>query len=161
MKKKVKNFDCSEYTSNGCGNYPVTSAFAKDDLQPQLSPGQQMLLSNAVAGKLDPRWTGPWTVVEMMGPSTVALRMGTIERKVHINRVRPLLMKDAENPVVRQDWTPPLFHTNLFKNHHQQETQERPPSVLVHHQSGGPHPVINTRSGRVIKPVQHFGRTED
>ena len=27
----------------------------------KLFPGQQVLLSNEVAGKLDPRWTGPWT----------------------------------------------------------------------------------------------------
>ena len=62
-----------------------------------------------MARKLDPRWTGPWKVVEMKGFSTVALRMGAAERRVHINRVRPLLTKDTQNPVVGQDWTPPLF----------------------------------------------------
>ena len=45
----------------------------------------------------------------MKGSSTVALRMGTAECKVHINRVHPLLTKDTHNPVVGQDWTPPLF----------------------------------------------------
>jgi len=75
----------------------------------KLFPGQQVLLSNEVAGKLDPRWTGPWTVVDMKGPLTVALKMGTAERKVHINRVCPLLMKDTETPMVGQDWTPPFF----------------------------------------------------
>ena len=140
-------------------------SYKSSDNHTQLSPGQQVLLSNAVAGKLDPRWTGPWTVVEMMGPSIVALRMGTAERKVHINRVRPLLMKDAENPVVRQDWTPPLFSYKHVQESppagNTNSVPERPPSVLLHHQPGGPHPVITTRSGQVIKAVQHFGRTED
>ena len=140
-------------------------SYKSSDTHIQLTPGQQVLLRNEVAGKLDPRWTGPWTVVEMKGLSTVVLRMGSAERKVHINRVRPLLLKDTQNPVVEPDWTPPLF-----AHEHAQEQPEtvntdvehdRPPSVLLHHQSSGPHPVITTRSGRVIKPVQRFGRTED
>ena len=117
-----------------------------------------------MAGKLDPRWTGPWTVVEMKGLSTVVLRVDSAERKVHINRVNPLLMKDRQNPVVEPDWTPPSF----TYEHAQEQLEivntdveyERPPSVLLHHQSSGPHPVITTRSGQVIKPVQRFGRTE-
>ena len=139
-------------------------SYKSSDNDTQFSTGQQVLLSNAVAGKLDPRWTGPWTstVVEMKGPSTVALRMGTAERKVHINRVRPLLMKDTETPVVRQDWTPPLFSyepvQELPPAGNTNSVPERPPSVLVH-QPGGPHPVITTHSRQVIKPVQHFGRT--
>ena len=36
-----------------------------------LKPGQQVLLSNPCAGKLQPRWTGPWLVKETRGPSTV------------------------------------------------------------------------------------------
>ena len=100
----------------------------------------------------------------MKGLSTVVLRMGSAERKVHINRVRPLLMKDTQNPVVEPDWTPPLF----AHEHAQEQSitvntdfEHDRPSVLLHHQSSGPHPVITTRSGRVIKPVQRFGRTED
>ena len=132
----------------------------------KLFPGQQVLLSNEVAGKLDPRWTGLWTVVDMKGPLTVALKMGTAERKVHINRVCPLLMKDTETPMVGQDWTPPLFSYECAEEQPQvRDTDhpepERPPSVLIHHQSSGPHPVITTRSGRVVKPVQRFGGTED
>ena len=34
--------------------------------------------------------------------------------------------------------------------------QDRSPSVLLHHQSSGPHPVITTRSGQVVKPVQRL-----
>jgi len=41
-----------------------------------LKPGQQILLSNPCAGKLDPHWTSPWTVKQMKGPSTVMLTMG-------------------------------------------------------------------------------------
>ena len=140
-------------------------SYKSGDTHAQLAPGQQVLLSNEVAGKLDPRWTGPWIVVEMKGLSTVVLRMGSAERKVHINRVRPLLMKDTQSPVVEQDWTPPLF----TYEHTQEQPQtantdfepDRLPSVLLHHQSNGPHPVITTRSGRVVKPVQRFDRTQD
>ena len=84
-------------------------SYKSSNTHTQLTAGRQVLLRNEVAGKLDPRWTGPWTVVEMKGPSTVVLKMGTTECKVHINRVCPLLMKDEQNPVVEQDWTPPLF----------------------------------------------------
>ena len=140
-------------------------SYKSSDTYTQLTPGQQVLLSNEVAGKLDPRWIGPWTVVEMKGLSAVVLRMGTAERKVHINRVRPLLMKDTQNPVVEQDWTPPLFtYEHAQEQPHMANTdpeQDKSPSALLHHQSSGPHPVITTRSGRVIKPVQRFGRTED
>ena len=140
-------------------------SYRSSDVHSQLSQGQQVLLSNEVAGKLDPRWTGPWTVIEMKGPTTVVLRMGTAERTVHINIVRPLLMKDTQNPVAEQDWIPPLFiHDNAVDQPHPRcadPEPERPPSVLIHHQSNGSHPVITTRSGRVVRPVQRFGRTED
>ena len=33
-----------------------------------LKPGQQVLLNDPCAGKLDPRWSGPWTVKQMKGP---------------------------------------------------------------------------------------------
>ena len=99
----------------------------------------------------------------MKGPSTVVLRMGTAEHKVHINRVRPLLMKDTQNPVVEQDWSPPLFTYEFAEEQPRagniDSEPDRLPSVLVHHQSSGPHPTITTRSGRVVKPVQRFGRT--
>ena len=84
-------------------------SYRSSDTHVKLFLVQQVLLSNEVAGKLDPRWTGPWMVIEMKGPSTVILRMSTAECKVHISRVRPLLMKDTQNPVVEQDWSPPLF----------------------------------------------------
>lgn len=101
----------------------------------------------------------------MKGSATVVLRMGTAERTVHINRVRTLLMKDTQNPVVEQDWTPPLFTHEYAEEQpclgNTNSEPERPPSVLVHHQSSRPHPVITTRSGQIVRPVQRFGRTED
>ena len=91
--------------------------------------------------------------------------MGITEHKVHINRGRPLLMKNTQNSVVEQDWTPPLFtYEHAQEQPHMANTdpeQDRSPSVLLHHQSSGPHPVITTRSGQVVKPVQRFDITED
>ena len=64
---------------------------------------------------------------------------------------------------MEQHWTPPLFTYE-----HAQEPppiantdpeQGGPPSVPPHHQSSGPQPLITTRSGRVVKPVQRYGRT--
>ena len=55
----------------------------------------------------------------MKGLSTVVLRMGNAEHKVHINRVHPLLTKDTHNPMVEQDWTP-----SLFAHKHAQEQPE-------------------------------------
>ena len=101
----------------------------------------------------------------MKGLSTVMLRMGSAEHKVHIIRVCPLLMRGTQNPVVEPDCTPPLF---MYE--HAQEQSETmntdaehdiPSLVLLHHQSNRPYPVITTHSGQVIKPVQWFDRTED
>ena len=75
-----------------------------------LNCGQQVLLDNPSAGKLDPRWSGPWIVKEVKGPSSVLISKGTTERLVHVNRVRPLLMEDPDDPGVTSGWSPPLFH---------------------------------------------------
>jgi len=92
--------------------------------------------------------------------------MGNAERNVHINRVRPLLTKDTGNLMVGREWTPPLFSYECAEEQPQvRDTDhpepEWPPSVLIHHQSSGPDPMITTCSGRIVKPVQRFGRTED
>ena len=144
----------------------------KGSVRTPLKPGQQVLLSNPIAGKLDPRWTGPWTVKQMKGPSTVTITMENSTRAVHINRVRPLLIEDSDSFGVKADWTPPLFHhedipeNNL--NNNSSPTKDRvsddnpdhTPSVLVHHRQNDPepYPVITTRSGRIVKPVQRYGR---
>ena len=38
--------------------------------------GQHVLLTNPICGKLDPRWTGPWTITRLVGPTTVTVQMG-------------------------------------------------------------------------------------
>ena len=78
----------------------------------RLEVGQQVLLENPSKGKLDPRWTGPWIVIALRGPSTVLLKMGITERAVHINHVCPLLTDEFKNQTepVAADWTPPLFN---------------------------------------------------
>lgn len=68
------------------------------------------------AGKLDPRWSGPWTVKQMKGPSSVVLTKENSKRTVHINRVRPLLTEDTDNCEIKADWTPPLFHHGVAIN---------------------------------------------
>ena len=94
----------------------------------KLRSGQQVLLNNPTKGKLDPRWTGPWTISDLKGPSTVLLRMGTTKCAVHINRVRPFLAEESGEQQVSTDWTPPLFH--------QEEDLTPPPSNDS--QSGSP-----------------------
>ena len=156
----------------------------KGSVRTPLKSGQQVLLSNPCAGKLDPRWTGPWLVKQMKEPSTVTLTMGSSERTVHLNRVRPLLTEDTDNCKVKADWTPPLFHYDVAdessppgddlssaddhlpatdQDHTLSEEVPREhshPSVMVHHRQNSrePHPVITTRSGRVVRPVQRFGK---
>ena len=53
--------------------------------------GQHVLLSNPSCGKLDPRWSGPWTVTELKDPTSVTIKMGRSEKTVHTNRLNPLL----------------------------------------------------------------------
>ena len=56
-----------------------------------LSVGQHVLLTNPTCVKLDPRWTGPWTITRLVGPTTVTVQMGKALRTVHVNRLRPFL----------------------------------------------------------------------
>ena len=137
----------------------------------KLNVGQQVLLNNAVRGKLDPRWTGPWEVMGLKGATTVRLKMGNSERTVHINRVRPLLTEPGEGSEPGRTWTPPLFH------HETQQTPSAPrpsepredprppnpnPEVQAHQpQTPADAPVVpvTTRSGRAVRPVQRYGWT--
>ena len=57
-----------------------------------------MLLSNATRGKLDPRWTDPWVVLECNGPTTLQIQKDGKEQVVHVSRVRPFLEEDM-NPL--------------------------------------------------------------
>ena len=146
----------------------------KGSFRSPLEPGQQVLLNNPCASKLEPRWTGPWLIREIQGPLTVTLTKGDVERTVHINRVRPLLAEDLDSNGLKTDWTPPLFHhyeitesdspDDHYSAHNCNSDDEAPrrnspPSVLVHHRqnNSGPPPVITTRSGRTVKPVQRYG----
>lgn len=147
----------------------------------RLRIGQQAFLSNPTKGKLDPRWTGPWTITGLKGPSTILLKIGTTERAVHINRVRPLLTEEACDLTVPGDWHPPLFHhqegavrsgdLGELDCSQTEEASPTPPLVSVSPQEGpqGPDlapPVptgtptpVTTRSGRQVKPVQRYGWT--
>ena len=141
----------------------------------RLLPGDLVLLNNPRAGKLDFRWTGPWTVRKMKGNSTVLLSKGRVTQAVHVNRVRPLCtdISETEDGCLANGWSPPLSQYDELPDqsspspgppeapddpHVSDPVPPRPPSVLIHHaQSGGPFPVITTSSGRVVKPVQRYG----
>ena len=69
-----------------------------------LIAGQEVLLHNPTRGKLDPRWTGPWTVI-WQDATSVKVQMGGEEQIVHN---RPLLQEDTAAKR-SQIWTPPLF----------------------------------------------------
>ena len=59
-----------------------------------LMAGQKVLVDNPTCGKLDPRWTGPWTVV-WQDSTSIKVKIGGKEQIVHINHVRPLLQEDT------------------------------------------------------------------
>ena len=140
--------------------------------KPSISVGQKVLLNNPTKGKLGLRWTGPWKVTALKGPTTIVLKIGCTERVVHANRVRPLLIDEdagADHGVLT-DWSPPLFHYNenvstpsLVENEQAEQNQEStvrtsPPDVEETPSSPPPLP-ITTRSGRQVKPVQRYGHS--
>ena len=117
-----------------------------------LNCGQQVLLDNPCAGKLDPHWSGPWIVKEVKGPSSVLISKGTSERLVYVNRVRPLLMEDPDDPGVTSGWSPPLFHHENDANAHDDTPAES--------DSSSRSSVIVTRSGRTVRPPQRYGTSD-
>ena len=149
----------------------------------KLQIGQRVLLGNPARGKLDTHWTEPWTVVNLRKPSTVLLKVGTAIKRMHLNRVRPLLPELADNrdQVVPGDWTPPLFQEGglpfLIRcrdpddstsiNDDASATVSTPvefaslmvqnPNVLRQEASGSSNDnatILSTHSGRVVKAVQ-------
>ena len=117
------------------------------------------------------RWTGPWKVTALKGPTTIVLKMGCTERVVHANRVRPLLIDEdagADHGVLT-DWSPPLFHYNenvstpsLVENEQAEQNQEstvRTSPPVEEAPSSHPPLPITTRSGRQVKPVQRYGHS--
>ena len=143
-----------------------------------LACGQQVLLDNPSAGKLDPRWSGPWIVKELRGPSSLLLLKGGSEKLVHMNRVRPLLTSKSEGPGVTSAWSPPMFNhvndpstiTDVRSDDPSNFDEGSPfsgshllpgtsaPAVSTHdEQSNSSDPQIVTRSGRTVKPPQRYG----
>ena len=143
-----------------------------------LACGQQVLLDNPRAGKLDPCWTGPWNVKELRGPSSVLLSGGGSEKLVHINRVQPLLTCDSEGQGVTSGWSPPMFsHENdpsAITDVRSDDTSNfdedvsisgsrllsgtSAPAVSTHDkQPGSLHPQITTCSGQTVKTPQRYG----
>ena len=93
----------------------------------------------------------------MKNNTTVVLRMGNANRSVHVNRVRPLLEEDASRNTP-SDWVPPLFSNELAPP---VDVQEDCDPVMVNSESlpdPSEAPYV-TRSGRVVRPVQHYGVT--
>ena len=114
-----------------------------------LTIGQQVLLQDPTAQKLDPRWT----VTEIKSSLTVAIKRGNTTRVVHVNRVRPLLeMKDSSGGQITT-WSPPLFEQLDVEDLH-----SRPTSPVVSHNASPP---VVTHSGRVVKPVVRYGQVDD
>ena len=120
--------------------------------QKALSVGQHVLLTNPTCGKLDPRWTGPWTITELVGQTTVTVQMGKALRTVHLNRLRPLLEPPktplSGSSVPSADWCPPLFV-------HEEGSESL--SIPFSASQATPPPSVTTRSGRLVKPVSRYG----
>ena len=133
----IEASDRQRRTYGSCGNKP-------------LLVGQHVLLSNPTCGKLDPRWTGPWTITELKGPTTITIQMGKAVRTVHVNRLRPLLESPQTpltgSPIPSANWCPPLFIHG--------EGSEPPPLPSSVPQASLPPPVT---SGRLVKAVSRYG----
>ena len=106
-----------------------------------LIAGQEVLVHNPTRGKLDPRWTGPWTVI-WQDATSVKVQMGGKEQIVHINRIRPLLQEDTAAKR-SQIWTPPLFQ------HLESDGADCP--------EDNSSTTVTTRSGRVVRPPERYG----
>ena len=78
------------------------------------SIGQQVLLQDPTAPKLDPSWTGPWKATKPKSPLTVVIQKGSATKVVHVNSLCPLLetlVGDGSD----QSWSPPLFIHQMKK----------------------------------------------
>lgn len=120
-------------------------------------------------------------------PTTVFLKMGTVVKGVHLNRVRPLLEPDNRGQPVPGDWTPPLFHDGecppssgevdpddsassddgaspaTYSSEETASPTEVPPDPQQQ-LADGPSPedstaIRTTHSGQVVKPMHRFGWT--
>ena len=114
-----------------------------------------MLLQNPTAQKLDPCWTGPWTVTEIKSPITIAIARGNTTRVVHVNHICPFLEVQDSNNSQTASWNPPLFQHLDVK-----DSNSRPTSSIMPHNAYVPPPVV-TRSGRVVKPVVRYGQVDN
>ena len=142
-----------------------------------LACGQQVLPDNPSAGKLDSCWSGPWTVKELRGPSSLLLLKGGSEKLVHRNRMRPLLTNNSEGPGVTSGWSPPMFNhendpttiTDVQSGHLSNFDEGSPildslllpgtttPMVLSHdEQSSSSDPQTVTCLGQTVKPFQRY-----
>ena len=112
--------------------------------------GQQVLLDNPARGKLDPHRTGSWEVISIKGPLTLELQMGPTRCIVHVNRVRPLLVGDADRFIPLRRLSSPLFthHESSMPTQDGETTQnsETDQDIQVGENSIEPHHTV-TRSG--------------
>ena len=119
-----------------------------------LAIGRQLLLQNPTAQKLDPRWTGPWTVTEIKSPLTIAITKGDTIRVVHVNRIHPFLeVNDSDNGQTKTSWSPPLFQ--------QLDVDSKTPK-RTHCASAPPlvPPQVVTRSGHIVKPDKNLAKSQ-
>ena len=128
-----------------------------------LAIGQEVLLQNPTAQKLDSRWTGPRVVTEIKSPLTVTINRGGTTRVVHVNRIRPLVgIKDSDTGVHDQfgSWNPPLFEH--FDDEGLPNVSTSPAAAQGYSAgaSAAAAPPTVTRSGRVVKPVVRYGQDE-
>jgi len=86
--------------------------------------------------------------------------MGDTSRVVYVNRIRPFLeVNDSDNGLTTTSWSPPFFQQLDVEDSH-----GKPTSPIVTHSASAPPPVppqVVTRSGRVVKPVVHYGQVDD
>ena len=89
----------------------------------------------------------------MKNNTTVTLRIENPSRSVHVNCVRPLLEEDTTH-CVPSDKAPPLFSYGPAPLPCSQEVPD--PGTLASSSGTSGVPYV-TKSGRVMRPVQHNG----
>ena len=84
-------------------------------------PGDPVWLSIPTSGKLQPKWEGKWTVVELKTPINLKITNGTKTKVVHTNRVQHRSIPQPDNTLPTHghsssNWYPPQVSHHVIES---------------------------------------------